>query len=59
MSLPLHARWEYMDGTTGTGRENSSAALRAKTRDQAKHTADELEAREALQTVLEQPVEWL
>ena len=59
MSLPLHARWEYMESTTGTGRHNSSAALRAKAEDEAQYSAEEMEARRAIQAVLEQPVDWL
>ncbi|WFD36843.1 coproporphyrinogen oxidase [Malassezia cuniculi] len=58
MSLPLHARWEYMEPSSGTGREHSVAA--AGRREEAVRTtpADELKAREIIQSVLEKPREW-
>lgn len=59
MSLPLTARWEYMEGTTGTGRANSTAAARHKAQDALKHTSEEMQEREAIQFVLEHPVEWV
>ncbi|WFD42248.1 coproporphyrinogen oxidase [Malassezia psittaci] len=59
MSLPLRARWEYMEGTTGTGRQNSSAAIRAKAKDAEKLSAEEMQAREAIQQVLEHPIDWI
>lgn len=58
MSLPLEARWEYMDGTTGTGRENSTAALMDKAEKAASHPTGEMAARDEIQDVLEHPRDW-
>lgn len=59
MSLPLEARWEYMDGASGTGRESSSVALRNKAEKATTYPTKELIAREAVQAVLEKPVAWV
>lgn len=59
MSLPLKARWEYMDGITGTGRATSAAADASSAAQHASLPADEIRAREAIQDVLEHPRAWL
>ncbi|WFD29818.1 coproporphyrinogen oxidase [Malassezia sp. CBS 17886] len=57
MSLPLEARWEYMDSSAGTGREQSSVATRSRDEKMRKH-AEEMAARDTLQTILEHPIDW-
>lgn len=59
MSLPLQARWEYMDGTTGTGRENSAAAQLIDAQKKKVNPESEMKAREEIQQVLENPVDWV
>lgn len=59
MSLPLHARWEYMDGVSGTGRANSAAAKLLDSERRREYPEEEMRAREAIQTVLENPRDWL
>ena len=59
MSLPLFARWEYMEGTTGTGRQNSTAASMNDINNQKKYPEEEMRARAAIQDVLEHPQDWL
>ena len=59
MSLPLFARWEYMEGTTGTGRQNSTAASMNDIDNQKKYPEEEMRARAAIQDVLEHPQDWL
>ena len=59
MSLPLVARWEYMEGTTGTARESSTAAHINDEENRKKYSEDEIKAREAIQDVLEHPRAWI
>ena len=59
MSLPLKARWEYMDGTTGTGREISAAAKLIDAEKKKTNPEGEMKAREEMQRVLENPVDWV
>ena len=59
MSLPLVARWEYMEGTTGTARESSTAAQINDGENRKKHSEDEMKAREAMQDALEHPRAWI
>lgn len=59
MSLPLYARWEYMDGITGTGREYSAAAHMLDKEKRTKISEEEAKAREIMQDALEHPKNWV
>lgn len=59
MSLPLVAQWEYMEGTTGTARESSTAAHMNDEKNRKKYSEDEMKAREAIQDALEHPKTWI
>ena len=58
MSLPLHARWEYMEPTTGTGRQASNVAAARREETAQVLPVEELAAREVIQAVLEEPRDW-
>ena len=58
MSLPLHARWEYMEPSSGTGRSGSVVAAERNETAAQVHGNDELAARAAIQAVLEEPRNW-
>ena len=48
-----------MEGTTGTGRQNSTAASMNDIDNQKKYPEEEMRARAAIQDVLEHPQDWL
>lgn len=59
MSLPLHARWEYMQGNSGTGRWGSVAAANSLQDCLKECSKEETAAREEIQDALERPREWV
>lgn len=59
MSLPLSARWQYMEGASGTSRDHSSVAQKHLQEEREKLSNEEMDAREKVQEVLEHPKKWV